>query len=87
MQRLSDVMSNVNLMLHRRLVPAGTTAASVSFFLKRIVYLDAERLYDNIKRETFQTHALRRESNEGVKYTVLVARALQIHAQRCRRAL
>ncbi len=23
MQRLSDVMSNVNLMLHRRLVPAG----------------------------------------------------------------
>ncbi len=35
-----------------------TTAASVSFFLKRIVYVDADRLYDHIKRETFQTRAL-----------------------------
>ncbi len=35
-----------------------TTAASVSFFLEKdCVYLDAERLYDHIKRETFQTRA------------------------------
>ncbi len=31
-----------------------TTAASVFFLEKDCVYLDAERLYDHIKRETFQ---------------------------------
>ncbi len=36
-----------------------TTAASVSFFREKdCVYLDAESLYDHIKRETFQMHAL-----------------------------
>ncbi len=31
MQRLSDVMSNVNLTLHRRLVPAGKAMQRVFF--------------------------------------------------------
>ncbi len=36
-----------------------TTAASCLFFIEKdCIYLDAERLYDHIKRETFQTHAL-----------------------------
>ncbi len=35
-----------------------TTAASPFFLEKDCVYLDAERLYDHIKRETFQTRAL-----------------------------
>ncbi len=44
------------------------------------VYLDAERLYDHIKRELFQTCRLHasRESNERVKDTILVAHTLQI---------
>ncbi len=64
------------------------------FFLKDCVYLDAERLYDHIKRETFQTRSLTSPPRQArvkqvrkLKDTVLIARALQIQTQRCRHAL
>ncbi len=38
MQRLSDVMSNVNLTLHRRLVPAGMLFYDISDVIYTIYF-------------------------------------------------
>ncbi len=64
-----------------------STAASISFFLEKDwVYLDAERLYDHIKREKFQMRTLTPPSHQAQ-----VKRARKRYssntAQRCRRAL
>ncbi len=69
---------------------ALTTAVSVTISLdKKCIYSVAERPYDHIKRETFQTCAplhfsVRRESNEHGTGTVL---GLLLHAQTPARAL
>ncbi len=47
-----------------------TTADSVSFFLdKDCVYLDAERLYEHIKQQFFQTHAPLHQARPGACQT------------------
>ncbi len=43
MQRLSDVMSNVNLTLYRRLVPAGFI-----FFKQNIIYFENENIIEGM---------------------------------------
>ncbi len=69
------------------------TTVSVTFSLdKKRIYSVAERLYEHIKWETFQTRtplhsSARRKSNERGNCTVLAARTLLLHSQRCRRAL
>ncbi len=53
-----NIFNAINFGAGLGLATLFTTAASVSFFLENdCVYLDAERLHDHIKRETFQIDA------------------------------
>ncbi len=52
-----------------------TTAASLFFLEKDCVYLDAERLYDHIKWETFQTRALTSPPSDVKRYCARNARS------------